>query len=90
MDRGQGRELHNAVNTAGRSQDAREAFPEVAWEDLKVSQEEGPVDMTIGRDNPEWMPVPMQEEPYERFTLMWTNLSPRYILRENGRTRWRL
>jgi hypothetical protein len=36
------------------------------------------------------MPVPVQEEPYERFTLMWTKLSPRYILRENGRTRWRL
>ncbi len=68
---------------------AREAFPEVAWEDLKVSQEAGPVDMIIGRDNPEWMPVPMQEEPYERFTLMWTNLSPHYILRENRQTHWR-
>jgi hypothetical protein len=33
------------------------------------------VDMIIGRDNPEWMPIPMQEEPYERFTLMWTSLS---------------
>ncbi len=51
---------------------AREAFPENAWEDLKGSQGEGPVDMIIVRDNPEWMPVPMQEEPYERFTLMWT------------------
>jgi hypothetical protein len=39
--------------------------------------------MIIGRDNPEWMPVPMQEEPYKRFTLMWTSLSPHYILREN-------
>ncbi len=64
----------------------REAFPEIAWEDLKVSQEEGPVDMIISRDNPEWMPVPMQEEPYERFTLMWTSLSPHYILRENTLT----
>ncbi len=52
---------------------AREAFPGVAWAGMTVSQEEGPVDMIIGRDNPEWMPVPMQEEPYERFTLMWTN-----------------
>ncbi len=69
---------------------AREAFPEVAWGDLKVSQEEGPVDMIIGRVNPEWMPVPKQEEPHERFTLMWTNLSSHYILRENGPTRWRL
>jgi hypothetical protein len=32
------------------------------------------------------MPVLMQEEPYERFTLMWTSLSPHYILRENERT----
>ncbi len=84
MDPGQRRELHNAP------EGAREAFPEVAWEDLKVSQGEGLVDMIIGRDNPEWMPVPMQEEPYERFTLMWMNLSPHYILRENGRTRWRV
>jgi len=59
---------------------AREAFPEVAWASMTVSQGEGPVDMIIGRDNPEWMPVPMQEEPYERFTLMWMSLSPRYIL----------
>jgi hypothetical protein len=64
---------------------AREAFPEVALEDLKVSQGEGPVDMIIGRDNLEWMPVPMQEEPYERFTLMWTNLENR----ENRRINWR-
>jgi hypothetical protein len=35
---------------------AREAFPEIAWEDLKVSHEEGPVDMIIGKDNPNWMP----------------------------------
>jgi hypothetical protein len=69
---------------------ARDAFPEVAWASMTVSQGKGPVDMIIGRDNPEWMPIPMQEEPYERFTLMWTSLSPRYILRENERTRWRL
>jgi hypothetical protein len=56
---------------------AREAFPEVAWASVTVSQGAGPVDMIIGRDNPEWMPVPVQEEPYERFTLMWTSLSPR-------------
>jgi hypothetical protein len=62
---------------------AREAFPEIAWEDLRIIQGEGPVDMIIGRDNPEWMPIPMQEEPYEQFTLMWTSLSPYYILREN-------
>ncbi len=68
----------------------REAFPGVAWAGMTVSQEEGPVDMIIGRGNPEWMPVPMQEEPYEQFTLMWKNLSPHYILRENERTRWRL
>jgi hypothetical protein len=37
--------------------------------------------MIISRDNPECMPVPMQEEPYQRFTLMWTNLSLHYILR---------
>jgi hypothetical protein len=64
---------------------ARKAFPEIAWEDLKVSQVEGPVDMIISRDNPEWMPFPMKEEPYKRFTLMWTSLSSRYILRENKR-----
>ena len=45
--------------------------------------------MIIGRDNPEWMPVPVQEEPYERFTLMWTSLSPRCILRDNEGVRWR-
>jgi hypothetical protein len=62
---------------------ARDGFPEIAWEDLRVSQEEGPVDMIIGRDNLEWMPIPMQEELYEWFTMMWTSLSPHYILRED-------
>ncbi len=57
---------------------------------FRSARKREPVDMIIGRDNPEWMPVPMQEEPFERFTLMWTNLSSRYILRENERTRWRL
>jgi hypothetical protein len=33
---------------------ARAAFPEVVWEDL----EEGPLDMIIGKDKPEWMPFP--------------------------------
>jgi hypothetical protein len=51
---------------------------------VTVSQVAGPVDMIIG------MPVPVQEEPYERFTLMWMSLSPSYILRENEGTRWRL
>jgi hypothetical protein len=46
------------------------AFPEVAWEDLKVNQEEGLVDMIIGKDNPEWLPFPLREEPYEQSTLM--------------------
>jgi hypothetical protein len=69
---------------------AREAFPGVTWASVTVSQGAGPVDMIIRRDNPEWMPVPAQEEPYERFTLMWTSLSSRYILRENKQTRWRL
>jgi hypothetical protein len=39
--------------------------------------------MIIGKDNPEWMPFPVREEPYEQFTLMWTSLSSCYILREN-------
>jgi hypothetical protein len=69
---------------------AREAFPEIAWSSVTVRQAAGPVDMIIGRDNPEWMPVPVQEEPYERFTLMWTSLSPRCILRDNEGVRWRL
>ncbi len=62
---------------------AMEAFPEISLSGVTVSQAAGPVDMIIGRDNPEWMPVPVQEEPYERFTLMWTSLSPRCILRDN-------
>jgi hypothetical protein len=33
---------------------AREAFPEITWSSVKVSQGAGPVDMIIGRDNPEW------------------------------------
>jgi hypothetical protein len=57
---------------------------------VTVSQAAGPVDMIIGWDNPEWMPVPVQEEPYARFTLMWTSLSPRCILRYNEGVRWRL
>jgi hypothetical protein len=69
---------------------AKEAFPEIAWSSVTVSQAAGPVDMIIGRDNPEWMPVPVQEEPFERFTLMWTSLSPRYILRDKAGIRWRL
>ncbi len=80
MDQGQGCELHDTVGAERHPQGAREAFPEVAWASMTFSQGEGPVDMIIGRDNPEWMPVPMQEEPYERFTLMWMSLSPRYIL----------
>ncbi len=62
---------------------AMEAFPEISLSGVTVSQAAGPLDMIIGRDNPEWMPVPVQEEPYERFTLMWTSLSPRCILRDN-------
>ena len=31
------------------------------------------------------MPIPMQEEPYEPFTLVWTGLSPHYLIRENKR-----
>jgi hypothetical protein len=41
------------------------------------------VDIIIGRDNPEWLPLPVREEPYERFMLMWTSLSSCYILKEN-------
>ncbi len=59
------------------------AFPEVAWEDLKVNQEEGLVDIIIGRDNPEWLSYPVREDSHERFTLMWTSLSSSYILKEN-------
>ena len=59
---------------------AIEVFLEITWSSVTVSQAAGPVDMIIGRDNPEWMPVPVQEEPYERFTLMWTSLSPLYII----------
>jgi hypothetical protein len=69
---------------------AMEAFPEISLSGVTVSQAAGPVDMIIGRDNPEWMPVPVQEEPYERFTLMWTSLSPRCILRDNEGVNWRL
>ncbi len=69
---------------------AMEAFPEISLSGVTVSQAAGPVDMIIGRDNPEWMPVPVQEEPYERFTLMWTSLSPRCILRDNEEVEWRL
>jgi hypothetical protein len=69
---------------------AMEAFPEIPLSGVTVSQAAGPVDMIIGRDNPEWMPVPVQEEPYERFTLMWTSLSPRCILRDNEEVEWRL
>ena len=69
---------------------AMEAFPEISLSGVMVSQAAGPVDMIIGRDNPEWMPVPVQEEPYERFTLMWTSLSPRCILRDNEKVKWRL
>jgi hypothetical protein len=39
--------------------------------------------MIIGKDNPEWMPFPVREELYERFTLKWTSLSSHYILRKN-------
>ena len=52
---------------------AMEAFPEISLSGVTVSQAAGPVDMIIGRDNPEWMLVPVQEEPHERFTLMWTS-----------------
>jgi hypothetical protein len=69
---------------------AMEAFPKISLSGVTVSQAAGPVDMIIGRDNPEWMPVPVQEEPYERFTLMWTSLSPRCILRDNEGVDWRL
>jgi hypothetical protein len=67
-----------------------EAFPEISLSGVMVSQAAGPGDMIIGRDNPEWMPVPVQEELCERFTLMWTSLSPRCILRDNEEVEWRL
>jgi hypothetical protein len=38
------------------------------------------VDMIIGKDNPEWMPFQIKEEPYKWFTLIWMSLSLRYIL----------
>jgi hypothetical protein len=41
--------------------------------------------MIIGKDNPEWMLFPLMEEPYERFSPMWSSLSSHNILREN---RW--
>jgi hypothetical protein len=69
---------------------AMEAFPEISLSGVTVSQVAGPVDMIISRDNPEWMPVPVQEEPYELFTLMWMSLSPRCILRDNEGVNWRL
>jgi hypothetical protein len=69
---------------------AMEAFPEIPLSGVTVSQAAGPVDMIIGRDYPEWMPVSVQEEPYERFTLMWTSLSLRCILRDNEEVEWRL
>jgi hypothetical protein len=69
---------------------AKEAFPEISLSGVTVSQVAGPVDMIVGRDNPEWMPVPVQEELYERFTLMWTSLSPRCILRDDEEVEWRL
>jgi hypothetical protein len=39
--------------------------------------------MIIGKDNPGWMTSPMKQEPFERFTLMWTSLSLHNILWEN-------
>ncbi len=69
---------------------AMEAFPEISLSGVTVSLVAGPVDMIIVRDNPEWMPVPVQEEPYEQFTLMWTSLSPRCILCDNEGVNWRL
>ena len=44
---------------------AMEAFPRISLSGVTVSQAAGPVDMIIGRDNPEWMPVPVQEEPHD-------------------------
>ncbi len=43
----------------------------------------GGTDMIISKDNPEWLPYPVREEPCERFTLMWMSLSSCYILWEN-------
>ncbi|MFN9907708.1 MAG: hypothetical protein ACK56F_16545, partial [bacterium] len=84
LDQGSRCELHDTFGAA------REAFSEIALSGVTVSQAAGLVDMIIGRDNPKWMPVPVQEEPYERFTLMWTSLSPRCILRDNEEVEWRL
>jgi hypothetical protein len=85
MDQSQRCELHNTIGAEGCPGGRQGAFPEIAWEDLKVSQAEGLMDMIIGRDNPEWMPFPMKEEPYEWFTLMRMSLSSGYILQENER-----
>jgi hypothetical protein len=63
LDQGPRCELHDTVRAARHAEGAREAFPEIALSGVTVSQAEGPVDMIIGRDNPEWMPVPVQEEP---------------------------
>jgi hypothetical protein len=44
-------------------------------------QEEGPVDIIIGGDNPKWLPFPVREAPHKLFTLMWKSLCQCYILR---------
>jgi hypothetical protein len=64
---------------------AMEAFLEISLSGVTVSQAAGPVDMIIGRVQEEPF-----EEPFERFTLMWTSLSPRCILRDNEEVEWRL
>jgi hypothetical protein len=63
-DQGQGRELHNAIRGQEGSGGSTGSIPGEAWKDLKVSQEKGPMDMIIGRDNPEWLPFPVREELY--------------------------
>jgi hypothetical protein len=68
--RARGLSYRTRSEARGAPKGAREVFLEIALEDLKVSQEEGPVDMIISKDNPEWMPFPVREELYEQFTLM--------------------
>ena len=90
LDQSSRRKLRDNMRATRHARGRDGGLPKISLSGVTVSQAAGPVEMIIGRDNPEWMPVPVQEEPHERFTLMWTSLSPRYILRDNEGVDWRL
>ncbi len=60
---------------------AQAAFLKMSMKALRAHQEEGLVDMIIGRDKLKWQPLPIPEWPGSSLLLMRMEFAPRYVVR---------